>query len=114
MKQIKLLVFLLSMISCSAMAQNRSGTANTGAQPVTVAQEKLDAIKSCGDLQNQLTGLFGKSFSLEDKKVVTQLQKNIADKNASICVRKNSLFALYGKDYAKHLSEIAESSSTTK
>ena len=68
----------------------------------------MDAIKSCGDLQNQLVRLFGEAYSLNDKKVVLQLERNINDKDASICIRKSSLFAIYGNDYANHLDRISQ------
>jgi type VI protein secretion system component VasK len=113
MKQIKLIVFLLGMISFYASAQTQSSKSNAAANAGTSLQAKMDAVHSCSDLQNQLVRLFGESYSLNDKKVVSQLEKNINDKAASNCIRKSSLFAIYGNDYAKHLDRISQSPTST-
>ena len=105
MKKIKLIIFLLGMVSLVGTAQAQTKSA---ANAATVFSAKMDAIKSCGDLQNQLVRLFGEAYSLNDKKVVLQLERNINDKDASICIRKSSLFAIYGNDYANHLDRISQ------
>ena len=75
--------------------------------------EKMNAIKSCGELDNQLKSIFGDSYSLDNKMVLAQLEKNIDDTNASTCIRKNSLYAIFGSDYANHLDRIAPSTKRT-
>ena len=105
MKKIKLIIFLLGMVSFVGTAQAQTKSA---ANAATVFSAKMDAIKSCGDLQNQLIRLCGDSYSLNNKKVVSQLEKNIDDQDASFCIRKSSLFAIYGDDYAMHLNRISQ------
>jgi hypothetical protein len=113
MKKLKLILLLMGMISCSAFAQNRASQSPPNAAVASTTQVKMDAIKSCGDLQNQLVTLFGEAFSLSDSKVLDQLNRNINDQNASVCIRKSSLYAIYGDDYVKHLNRIAPKASST-
>ena len=71
----------------------------------------MNAIKGCNDLNTQLISLFGEKYSLNDAKVIAQLQKNISDKNASERIRKSSLFAIYGSDYINHIDKISSNNS---
>lgn len=106
MKQIKLIVFLLGMISFATTAQTRSSQPQTSSKVGTSVEAKMIQIQSCEELNIQLTELFGKDYSVSNPKVVAQLQKNIADQNASRCIRKKSLFGVYGEDYVNHLDLI--------
>jgi hypothetical protein len=63
----------------------------------------METIKSCPELQQQLTTLFGENFKLDDPKVIAKIQKNITDEKASTCIRKNSLYVVYGEKYSEHL-----------
>lgn len=110
MKKIRLLLFLLGLVTVTVHAQTRTGKQS---QPISANQEKMNAVTSCPELQSQLTKMFGENFSIDDSKVKSQLERNIADQQASICVKKGSLFALYGKEYTKHLNEISNSSTKT-
>ena len=63
----------------------------------------MTAIKDCPELDKQLTELFGKNYSISDSRVVTQLEKNIANPKASGCIRKKSLYGIYGEEYVSKL-----------
>jgi hypothetical protein len=39
--------------------------------------------------------------------VIAKIQKNITDEKASPCIRKNSLYVVYGEKYADHLDLIS-------
>ena len=106
MKQINLIIFLIGMISFAANAQTRSSQQANPAHAGTSVQAKMIAIQGCEELNIQLTELFGKDYSVSNPKVVAQLQKNIADQNASRCIRKKSLYGVYGEDYVNHLDLI--------
>ncbi len=108
MKKIILAVFLLGIFIFAIMAQEQASQTKSAANVDAIFQLKMDVIKSCADLQNQLIRLCGDSYSLNNKKVVSQLEKNIDDQDASICIRKSSLFAIYGDDYAMHLNRISQ------
>ena len=106
MKKFKLILVLLVMISCSAIAQNRNqpGTSSSSGTQTGIKQSEIsNAFKDCPDLDKQLTQLFGAGYTIEDPKVKEQLQKNIADKKQSRYVRKSSLKAIYGTDYINKL-----------
>ncbi len=65
--------------------------------------QKMITIQGCEDLNNQLTKLFGKDYTIANQKVMDQLEKNIVDKNASRCIRKKSLYGLYDAAYINKL-----------
>ena len=66
-------------------------------------QAKKETIKSCPELQQQLVAQFGENFKFDDQKVIAKIQKNITDEKASPCIRKNSLYVVYGEKYTEHL-----------
>lgn len=83
----------------------RANTGNNSAASA-VYQKKVDEVKACEELNLQLTKLFGAQYSLRDERVQAQLKRNIRDKQASRCIRKKSLYAIYGEDYVNHLELI--------
>ncbi|MBK9482343.1 MAG: hypothetical protein IPO02_10280 [Bacteroidetes bacterium] len=102
MIKIKLLICLMFVFTLQAFAQK----SNLGSQPIS-ERAKMENIKSCPELQQQLTTLFGENFKLDDPKVIAKIQKNITDEKASTCIRKNSLYVVYGEKYADHLDLIS-------
>lgn len=106
MKQIKLIIFLLGMMSFGANAQSPVSKQHSASNDGTSVQAKMIAIQGCEELNIQLTELFGKDYTVSNPKVVAQLQKNIANQNASRCIRKKSLYGVYGEDYVNHLDLI--------
>jgi len=102
MKKIFQTLLMLCMITSVAFAQK----SNLGSQ-ANSEQAKKETIKSCPELQQQLTTLFGENFKLDDPKVIAKIQKNITDEKASTCIRKNSLYVVYGEKYADHLDLIS-------
>ena len=98
----------ISLVSSAQRTSDRSSSTSTIAASNEV---KMNAIKGCNDLNTQLISLFGEKFSLNDAKVISQLKNNIEDKTASDCIRKNSLFAIYGNEYKNHLDKISSSNS---
>lgn len=104
MKQIFYLLMVVCGFCLSANAQNNARQTNpTSKQQANVSPEIANAIHDCPDLQKQLTQLFGKDYSVNDSKVIAQLNKNIADVNQNRYVRKSSLKAIYGTDYINKL-----------
>ena len=111
MKQKTILLFLLSVISFSVSAQKSSSTTQNAVATRAASESKMNTLNGNGELNAQLTTLFGASYSVKDAKVIAQLQKNISDKSASERIRKSSLFAIYGNDYINHLDKISSSNS---
>ena len=113
---IRLLYTFLIICGCCLAAQgqvqNTGQTTNTTSSRVTSYDQKMATVKSCPELNEQLTKLFGKDFTISDPKVNAQLEKNIADKNASTCIRKKSLYGIYGEDYINHLHLINNTANT--
>lgn len=83
----------------------RANTGSTGTNSA-IYQKKVNEVKAYEELNLQLTKLFGANYSLQDERVQAQLQRNIRDKQASRCIRKKSLYAIYGEDYGNHLELI--------
>ncbi len=106
MKHLSLFFILMWLFSMNITAQNRSSQQVVAGKEVTSIQTKMNAIQGCEELNIQLTELFGKNYSITNPKVLAQLQKNIADVNASRCIRKKSLYGVYGEDYVNHLDLI--------
>ncbi len=98
MKKILYTLLLVGGFCLSANAQVQNSRQATNVKE-TSFNEKMTAVRSCEELNEQLTKLFGKNYTIADAKVMAQLQKNIADKNASRCIRKKSLYGVYGEDY---------------
>ena len=98
MKKIFQTLIVLCMITSVAFAQK----SNLGSQ-ANSEQAKKETIKSCPELQQQLVAQFGENFKLDDQKVIAKIQKNITDEKASPCIRKNSLYVVYGEKYTEHL-----------
>lgn len=97
-------LFIVGIVFCNeSIAQQRKIIAKQTMQSNNDFIKKMNEIKGCEELNIQLTNLFGENYTIKNKKVITQLQKNIADKNASRCIRKKSLFGLYGDDYVNQL-----------
>jgi len=105
MKKIFQTFLMLCMITSVAFAQK----SNLGSQ-ANSEQAKKETIKSCPELQQQLATQFGENFKLDDAKVISIIQKNIKDDKASPCVRKNSLYVMYGEKYVDHLDLISTKS----
>ncbi len=111
MKKITLFLFLCGVITFSANAQNqtpvRSSRSSVSVSASDISPESLtkrsEAVHHCKDLNEQLIKLFGADYSIADSKVRTQLERNIYDKKASNCIRKNSLYAVYGEEYVKYV-----------
>jgi len=99
-------ILLLSGIFLSANAQQvkRLGENST---TNSVSAQLLNAVNSCQELNQQLSSMFGRQYSLDNPQVMAQLEKNIKDVEASACIRKVSLYVKYGNDYSKHLNEIS-------
>lgn len=106
MKKAFTLCLLLGSLSLQLTAQQRSTPSSSASATQTQTTEKMQAIMNCEELYLQLTGKFGKNFSLKDKKVLAQLEANVHNREASRCIRKKSLYALYGEDYTNHLDLI--------
>ncbi|MBK7039027.1 MAG: hypothetical protein IPH46_00745 [Bacteroidetes bacterium] len=70
MIKIKLLICLMFVFTLQAFAQK----SNLGSQPIS-ERAKMENIKSCPELQQQLTTLFGENFKLDDPKVIAKIQK---------------------------------------
>jgi hypothetical protein len=103
MKQLLYTLLFVSSMCFSARAQiQESRQLPTTSQDAFYA-EKMSAVRSCEELNEQLTKMFGKDYTILEARVVHQLEKNIADKNASRCVRKKSLYGIYGEDYINKL-----------
>ena len=115
MKKLFTLLALIVGLQISLLAQSQQSSTTSRAQTAEVAQ-KMDYVKDCPALQAQLKGLFGEAYSLEQPKVIAQLQHNIADAQADRCIRKSSLKVIYGADYVNklHLIDINTSKTTTK
>ncbi len=80
-----------------------SSAATSVSSRVTNYDEKMKTIKSCPELNEQLSAMFGSNYTISDPKVVAQLEKNIADAKASTCIRKKSLYGIYGEEYVHYL-----------
>jgi hypothetical protein len=106
MKKILTLGLLVGGLSLPLTAQQRQSTAGSATSSQTQTTEKMQAIMNCEELYLQLTNKFGKNFSLSDKKVLAQLEANVHNREASRCIRKKSLYALYGEDFVNHLELI--------
>ena len=106
MKKILTLGLLFGGLSLPLSAQQRHSSSGSASAPQTQTTEKMQAIMNCEELYLQLTDKFGKNFSLNDKKVLAQLEANVGNREASRCIRKKSLYALYGEDYVNHLELI--------
>ena len=106
MKRIILSIIALSVLSISAIAQNKTTSRTDVNNPAQVSAEQKNAVKECKELDKQLTDLFGSNYSLSDPKVIAQLQKNIDDKNATPSIRKYSLYVAYGPQYTQHVNRI--------
>ena len=102
MKKIKLIMFFVLFFCFQGFAQKSHFNTATG-----VEQIKMEKIKGCPELQQQLVSLFGANFKLDDPKVIAKIEKNIKDDKASPCIRKNSLYAVYGEKYSDHLDLIS-------
>lgn len=108
MKKILTLLVLFGGLGLSVQAQQVKKTGDVGGTSL-VSSEKINAIRSCPELHKQLVSNFGANFSLDDPQVQSLLERNINDQNASVCIRKVSLHAVYGDDYTKHLNRIEAS-----
>ncbi|MBK9482433.1 MAG: hypothetical protein IPO02_10740 [Bacteroidetes bacterium] len=94
---------------CIATSVSFAQKSSLGSQ-ANSERAKRENIKSCPELQQQLTALYGENFKLDDAKVISIIQKNIKDDKASPCVRKNSLYVMYGEKYVDHLDLISTKS----
>ncbi|MBK7692516.1 MAG: hypothetical protein IPK62_01495 [Bacteroidetes bacterium] len=106
MKRFALISIFIGLLCINVSAQTRASQQVAPAKEGTSIQAKMNAIQGCEELNIQLTELFGKNYSITNPKVLAQLQKNIADVNASRCIRKKSLYGVYGEDYVNHLDLI--------
>ena len=105
MNKIKLIVFFMLFLCFQGFAQKSRFNTATGTEQI-----KMEKIKGCPELQQQLVTLFGANFKLDDPKVIAKIEKNITDEKASPCIRKNSLYAVYGEKYSEHLNLISTKS----
>ena len=103
MKRIFYTLLFISGFCFTAGAQIQNSKQTGTPTQITSHNDKMNFIKSCEELNEQLTRLFGKNYTIADARVVEQLEKNIADKKASRCIRKKSLYGIYGEDYVNHL-----------
>lgn len=103
MKKIIQILILVCVTATVSFAQQRQSSDQRVADKAK--QEKMETLKSCPELLNQLTKLYGEKFDINDAKVIATLNKNINDKKASEVIRKNSLLLVYGEKYLenKHL-----------
>lgn len=114
MKKCITIFFLILGCCFSSQAQIRGTKIDNQTINIKEQDERMQSVKSCIELDKQLKILFGENYNLNDEKVITQLQKNIDDINATICIRKNSLFGIYGKEYSKYLDRISNSNENVK
>ena len=105
MKKIIHTLFFMCIATSVSFAQKSSLGSQANSE-----RAKRENIKSCPELQQQLTALYGENFKLDDAKVISIIQKNIKDDKAAPCVRKNSLYVMYGEKYVDHLDLISTKS----
>ena len=105
MKKIIHTLFFMCIATSVSFAQKSSLGSQANSE-----RAKMEKIKGCPELQQQLITLFGANFKLDDPKVIAKIEKNITDEKASPCIRKNSLYAVYGEKYSEHLNLISTKS----
>lgn len=98
-------MILFMLFGTLGLVRAQQANSSTGSSSA-IYQKKVNEVKSCEELNLQLSKLFGADYSLLDQRVKAQLERNIRDKQASRCIRKKSLYAIYGEDYSKHLELI--------
>lgn len=102
MKRLLTLLVLTLGLQSNLFAQSQHSGTTSRPQSAEMNQ-KLEYVKDCPALVKQLTEMFGQSYSLEQPKVLAQLQQNIANPNEDRCIRKASLKVVYGADYVNKL-----------
>lgn len=98
-------LLLVGGFCLSANAQVQTSRQNVTSSNVSnvLEDKKMAEIKDCPELDKQLSELFGKAYNLSDPKVKVQLEKNVMNTSASMCIRKKSLYGIYGEEYISKL-----------